>query len=100
MTDLTTLTIDNFSPYVGKTFKLCAENGGCLLLLKETRDAKRYARNEQVRAPFSLIFEAPAGISFLQGTYTLDRDELGELSIFLVPVGIEAGSIQLEAVFN
>ncbi|MFZ2403624.1 MAG: hypothetical protein WAW41_00695 [Methylobacter sp.] len=100
MIDLSALAIEDFSPHVGKAFRLCADNGECQVLLKETRDAKRYARNEQVRAPFSLLFAGPSGMSFQQGAYTLNREGLGEIPIFLVPVGIEEGAVQLEAVFN
>ncbi|HZW26297.1 MAG TPA: hypothetical protein VFF26_12505 [Gallionella sp.] len=100
MSDLTTLCLADFSAHVGNDFRLRAENGECQLKLKEARDSQRYSRNGQTRPPFSLIFSGPAGISFQQGTYTLDHDELGELHIFLVPVGIEQDSVQLEAVFN
>lgn len=100
MADLAALIINDFSPYIGKFVRLCDVNVECRLLLKEARDAKRYARSGLVREPFSLIFSGPAGLSFEQGTYTLEFDVLGEVPIFLVPVGIEDGAMQLEAVFN
>ncbi|MGE5493521.1 MAG: DUF6916 family protein [Actinomycetota bacterium] len=99
MTELSTLTFANFSSHTGRAFQLRAENGECPLVLKEVRDASRYARSG-ARIPFSLIFSGPPGVSFQQGSYTLEHEKLGELLLFLVPIGIENGAIQLEAVFN
>ena len=51
--------------------------------------------------PFSLIFLGPAGQHLPQATYTLQHADLGELDIFLVPVGPAAdGRHQYEAAFN
>lgn len=100
MIDLGTLAVEDFFPHIGKVVRLAAENGECQLVLKVAKDAKRYAREGQAREPFSLVFSGPSGTSFQQGTYTLGFEGMGELQIFLVPVGIEEGAVQLEAVFS
>ena len=51
--------------------------------------------------PFSLIFLGPPNPILPQATYRLTHDQLGELDIFIVPVGPDPqGRIQYEAVFN
>lgn len=52
---------------------------------------------------FSLLFQATEEFSLEQGTYTLQHDSLGELEIFLVPVGTSAENpslMEFESVFN
>ena len=51
--------------------------------------------------PFSLIFVGPAGQHMPQATYTLRHGALGELGVFLVPIGpAPDGRHQYEAAFN
>jgi uncharacterized protein DUF6916 len=49
------------------------------------------------RLQFSLVFRGQAGLA--QGTYRLEHAELGELDLFLVPIGPEDGSMRYEAAF-
>ena len=46
--------------------------------------------------PFSLIFEGPKDALLEQGTYTFQHDQLGELEMFMVPVGVA----EYEVIFN
>ncbi len=49
---------------------------------------------------FSLLFEGPPQ-RHPQGSYRLRHDQLKEIELFLVPVGlIKRGGVQYEAVFN
>jgi hypothetical protein len=100
MVGLDTVTIEDFSPCVGEVFDLRIGSEGCQVVLQGAQEKSRYARNGQSRMPFSLIFLGPEGGAFQQGTYSLGHEKLGELELFLVPVGIEQGRMQLEAVFN
>ena len=61
--------------------------------------AGRYA-GDAARAPFSLVFEAPAQPVLPQSTYRLQHAVLGALEIFLVPVGRSATGVHYEAVFG
>lgn len=59
------------------------------------------APDAQRTRPFSLTFLGPAGQHFPQGTYRLHHVGLGELDVFLVPLGpLADGRHQYEAVFN
>ena len=100
MLGLDTVTFENFSPRLGEVFDLRAGDEGCQVVLQGAQEKSRYARNGQSRMPFSLVFLGPEGVSFQQGTYALEHEKIGVLELFLVPVGIEQGRMQLEAVFN
>jgi hypothetical protein len=51
--------------------------------------------------PFALEFSGPTEPALDQRIYRLGHPALGELEIFLVPIGIEpAGGRRYEAVFN
>lgn len=52
------------------------------------------------RAPFSLLFHGPATPWADQGTYRLDHAVLGELELFLVPLGPDAEGMRYEAIFT
>lgn len=50
--------------------------------------------------PFTLVFVGPPP-AIEQRIYTLSHAELGEVDIFLVPIGLDSdGSVRYEAVFN
>jgi hypothetical protein len=49
---------------------------------------------------FSIVFRGPAARFLPQHTYRLRHPRLGELDLFLVPVGRQGENIQYEAVFN
>lgn len=52
------------------------------------------------RDPFVLVFAGPAP-ALEQRIYTLSHAELGEVDIFLVPIGLDPdGRVRYEAVFN
>jgi hypothetical protein len=53
------------------------------------------------REPFSLYFLGPASSQHLaQHIYRLEHPEMGELDIFLVPLGPQEGRMWYEAIFN
>jgi hypothetical protein len=49
---------------------------------------------------YSLFFYGPADIMLKQGTFTLDHPEMGEIMLFMVPVGREERGFRYEVVFN
>jgi hypothetical protein len=49
---------------------------------------------------FSLMFQGPLEPFVAQGIRRLKHSQLGEMDIFLVPVGKEKDGFQYEAVFN
>jgi hypothetical protein len=53
----------------------------------------------QQRRQFSLVFRGPAAPVLPQRTYVLAHAELGELQLFLVPIGADAEGMRYEAAF-
>jgi hypothetical protein len=52
-------------------------------------------------ARFSLFFDGPPNFLIAQGLVTLDHEQLGEVVIFLVPIGRnEGGGFRYESVSN
>ena len=56
--------------------------------------------DDQARRGFSLVFEGPAEPLLPQQTYQIANAEIGELDIFLVPIGQDAESTRYEAIFS
>lgn len=57
---------------------------------------KARSRNQ----PFSLLFHGPLTPWARQHTYRLENETLGELDIFLVPLGRKENFMQYEAIFT
>ena len=68
----------------------------CVLTLTEILEHKKTPRQET----FSLMFHGPLEPFIPQGIRTLKHAKLGELEIFLVPVGQDKGGFQYQSVFN
>jgi len=52
------------------------------------------------REPYSLLFRGPEQPVLEQSIVALKHEQLGELSIFLVPIGSDAQGMRYEAVFT
>jgi hypothetical protein len=52
------------------------------------------------RAPFSLVFRGPKESVLSQRIYSFEHESLGELDIFIVPIGPDDEGMRYEAVFN
>jgi hypothetical protein len=68
----------------------------CVLQLTDILELTKTPRQES----FSLIFHGPLVPFLPQGIRTLKHSKLGELELFLVPVGKEKDGFQYEAAFN
>jgi hypothetical protein len=85
-----------FAPHVGSRFEFVPAAGdpfeatlsGC-----EVTGAERLGR-----VPFTLSFHAPAGTGAPQQTFTVRHAELGELALFMVPLGPDERGARYEAV--
>lgn len=58
-----------------------------------------HVKNER-QETFSIFFHGPSTMFMQQGLRHLKNERLGEVSMFLVPVGQDADGFQYEAVFN
>jgi hypothetical protein len=98
------LTAETFTPRVGETFRITFPDGVLELTLVEVTPAAeepaRAALDAGLRAPFSIVFRGPSEPILPQQMYPLEHEELGELEIFIVPIGRDEQGVQYEAVFG
>ena len=86
-----------FHEVKGSTFTLAAGDGQKVDIdLVEIADLKETATQQS----FSLLFVVPDPYRVEQGLYDLDHPTLGQMQLFLVPVGLKDNRLQMEAVFN
>lgn len=100
MTDLSTLTVEDFAATVGATYALDAGATGPLALRLETAEVAAGAAAGTARVPFSLVFVGPPVPALEQAMHVLRHDGLGELELFLVPIAADADGRRYEAVFG
>ena len=98
------LTHDLFAPHVGDSFAVAGGPGGedVVLVLTDTwesQEAGGPGPDGQSRRQFSLFFSGPVEALLPQGTYVLRHPELGELDLFLVPLGPGDDGMRYEAAF-
>ena len=68
------------------------------LVTVKGHESEEYERPDMER--FSLLFSGPSNFFLSQQTYRMKHEEMGELDIFLVPIGRESDTFLYEAVFN
>jgi hypothetical protein len=87
---------EDFEPYVGSVFR----TDGIHLHLTEVRRLGEQPGTPREH-PFALVFTGPADAPLAQQIHGLTHDDLGELAIFLVPIGPGPDRLpRYEAVFN
>jgi hypothetical protein len=94
------LTCDMFSEHVGETFRLALESGDTLDLELIEAELSRIQETKSDRAPFALVFRGDPETVLPQCLYHLKHDTMGDVSLFLVPIGPDEQGMQYEAVFN
>jgi hypothetical protein len=99
------LTHATFAELVGDRFQIQPPGGEpvevVLTSCTETPHGDPEAWKQQVgRMPFSLLFHADAADAMPQQTFTLRHERLGELEVFLVPIGPDERGMRYEAVFS
>ncbi|HEV2789808.1 MAG TPA: hypothetical protein VGV69_00735 [Solirubrobacterales bacterium] len=94
----TELSLETFAPVVGETFTVGGEEGSTVELLLVEATAKD-AGPHAPRPPFSLIFQGPAEPFLPQATYRFEHGSLGEMGIFVVPLGHDEHGASYEAFF-
>jgi hypothetical protein len=79
-------------------FELDAGAATPVLRLTSVNDASH--PSDPTRNAYALEFTGPATPVYPQGTYTLRHAGLGELPVFIVPIGRNASAVIYEAVFT
>jgi len=95
--------LSQFEPHVGSVFtalNVDQEGGHAVTLVEATAAESRPDVPRQ--DPFTLVFVGEVDAHLPQATYVLRHDAMGEVTIFLVPIGPEpdSGRMRYEAVFN
>ena len=94
---------ESFARHLGETFVLRPPEQAPIQV--ELVDAKalaaRVTGDASVRkTPFSLLFRVKGASDLPQHTYRLAHAELGEMDLFLVPIGPDAVGMRFEAIFS
>lgn len=101
------LVKDTFAERIGERFMVVPDGGGepFEVVLSECAQtvggAPEQLAEQFGRVPFSLVFHAAErDRHWPQQTFTLRHDELGEFSLFMVPLGPDDRGMQYQAVIN
>jgi hypothetical protein len=95
------LTEKEFSKHVNTIFTLKAPEAGPIEL--ELIEVKSYLKNPgdaDGMERFSIFFKGPAKPYLPQRTYAMSHEAMGDLELFLVPIGSNVQGFSYEAVFN
>jgi hypothetical protein len=97
------LTYADFAGRVGETFVVAADDGDRteieLVEATEGLEDGGPGPDGQQRKQFSLVFRGAAGAPMPQRIRQLTHETLGELDLFLVPIGSDATGVRYEAAF-
>jgi hypothetical protein len=93
------LTRDLFGDKIGQTWVLDESDVPPIeLTLTEVETVQNYAK--LAREPFSLLFTTRGDFVLPQRIYALRHGTLGQMSIFLVPIGRSGDTTTYQALFN
>jgi hypothetical protein len=94
------MVLEDFKDHVGSVFTATYPDIAPIpLTLDQAAPLTNYGQNAK-REPFSLMFIGPGDVMLLQRMHRLKHDKMGELEIFLVPVGKNERGYLYQAVFN
>ncbi len=97
---LETLTVADFQPYINQTLSIRFTPEVTLPAELISVDIWG-SETDKYRQPFTLTFRTTQKTEFYpQGTFTLIHPVAGGLSIFFVPIGLDAEGMRYEAVFS
>ncbi len=103
MTETPWFTYADFADRVGEDFRVRLPDDSILPLILGEVDAGREDGGQNsdgaTRQQFSLLFRGPTAPQLSQGLWALEHDEMGELALFLVPLGADDKGPRYEAVF-
>ncbi|GGF06712.1 hypothetical protein GCM10011611_10250 [Aliidongia dinghuensis] len=92
--------LETFVPHLGETFSVdIGENASMAIALIEA-GALPGPTGRDGASPFQLQFAGPGPACLAQRTHRLMHDSLGEMAIFLVPIGRHGDGFLYQAVFS
>ncbi len=96
------LTCADFTPYVGEELAATAGDVALVLVLTDASESSLFGGTGpegQSRLQFSLEFRGPHDPALEQGIVTVTHPALGDLDLFLVPIGLTPEGARYEAAF-
>jgi hypothetical protein len=100
--NLDDLRFETVHPLVGSAFHISVPERGevDLKIMDVTKVMERVKSTRLKREPFSIYLLGPRDVRFSQGMYPLRHEALGDLEMFIVPLGVHEEGFQYEAVFT
>lgn len=89
---------EDFAAHVGTDFEVIGIEPAVVMTLVETKAERHYAK--EFRVPFSLQFKSTDERVLAQQMIPLRHEILGDLAIFMGPIGRDESGVHYEAVFN
>lgn len=90
----------DYQAQLNTLFELPLEDGSLELKLIAVDSVTADTTEAGQAEPFSAVFETEVAESVEQGTYTLSHSEVGEITLFIVPIGPADAGMRYEAVFT
>lgn len=95
------LVYEDFAGRVGEIFVVSDEGGPAVALtLTEAELLRTGTPPPSGRPPYSLTFVAEDERMLPQRIYRIEQEALGEITLFLVPIGKDERGISYQALFN
>lgn len=96
------IRFETMHPLIGSAFHISVPERGevDLKIMDVAKVMERVKSPRLKREPFSIYLIGPNDVRFSQGMYPFRHDELGELEMFIVPIGTAEEGFQYEAVFT
>jgi hypothetical protein len=98
--DVQLVSLQNFASAANQSFDLAIGEAAMPLTLVEVRPLPPRPFPGMAREPFSLIFRSQSQLVLPQRSYKLRHPEMGDLDVFLVPVGKDVQGVLYQAVYN
>lgn len=94
------LQLNDFSSQLNQTFSLAVGTASMSLTLIEIQPLQNQIFPGQRRDPFCLIFQGASPITLPQQLYKISHPDIGEIEMFLVPIGVNPGGTLYQAVYS
>lgn len=95
MTDPKPFSIQMFTPLIGETFAIFADDASPVEVELISADAYKEDASQ-----FSIVFRGPPEPVLPQSTYRIQHPKLGRRDLFIVPIGPDQMGMRYEAVFS
>jgi hypothetical protein len=94
------LVSDTFAGRVGESFTIAPANGEPIETVLSECEEKPASQAPGGKMPFSLVLHAEGPGYYGQQMFTVGHSELGEFSLFLVPLGPDERGMAYQAVIG